>query len=111
MRTKSDYVGRTAYCYPEQGMVDRLLCGHMQIPEGLWAWETLDYNTSNVWTALFSMPDIQTVAWTFGVHRQAAAGHSSQATINQGQSQGSQKKPRYDLRSSKKPRTEKMNIR
>ena len=67
---------------------------------------------SNVWTALFSTPTMQTVAaWNLGVHRQAAAGHSSQATIGQGQPQGSQKKPRYDLRSSKKQRTENMNIR
>ena len=61
---------------------------------------------------LFSTPATKTVeAWNLGVHRQAAAGHSSHATIGQGQSQGSQKKPRYDLCSSKKPRTENMNIR
>ena len=67
---------------------------------------------SNVWTALFSTPAMQTVAaWNLGVNRQAATGHSSQANIGQGQSQGSQKKPRYDLRFSKKPRTENMNIR
>ena len=66
----------------------------------------------NVWTALFSTPAMQTVAaWNLGIHRQAAAGHISQAYIGQGQTQGSQKKPRYDLRSSKKPRTENMNIR
>ena len=66
---------------------------------------------SNVWTALLSMLAMQTeAAWNLGVHRQATAGHISQANIGQGQSQGSQKMPRYDLRSSKKPRTENMNI-
>ena len=29
-------------------MVDRLLRVHMQTPEGLWAWETLDYNMGSV---------------------------------------------------------------
>ena len=68
-------------------------------------------NILSVWTVMFSMSAIQTVAaWSLDVHRQAAAGHSSQATIGQGQSQGSQKKHRYDLRPSTKPRTEDMNI-
>ena len=26
MHTESDYDGLVAYCYPKQGMVDRLLC-------------------------------------------------------------------------------------
>ena len=35
MHNESDYVGCTAYCYPEQGTVFRLLCVRMQTPEGL----------------------------------------------------------------------------
>ena len=36
--------GYVAYCYPEQGMTDRLLRVYMQSPSGLWAWVTLCYN-------------------------------------------------------------------
>ena len=34
-------------------MVDRLLRVHMQAPEGLWAWETLSYNT----LVVYGFPD------------------------------------------------------
>ena len=69
--------------------------------------------STNTWNELFSTPAMQSVAaWNAGVNRQAAVGHSSQTPPGQGhQGQGAQRKARYDLRSSKKPRTENMNIR
>ena len=45
MHTESDYGGCAAYCYPEQGMADRLLRVHIQSPLGLWVWMTLSYNS------------------------------------------------------------------
>ena len=48
MHTQSDYAGRTAYCYPEQGLVNRLLRVHMQSSAGLWPWMTLDYDTHTI---------------------------------------------------------------
>ena len=36
MHTESAYDGCTAYCYPEQGMVDRLLRVHIQSQRAFW---------------------------------------------------------------------------
>ena len=44
MHTESAYDGWTAYCYPEQGMVDRLLRVHIQSQRAFWPWWTLSYN-------------------------------------------------------------------
>ena len=40
--TESDYDDLVAYCYPKQGMADRLLRVHIQIPAGVWAWVSLN---------------------------------------------------------------------
>ena len=45
MHTESAYDGCTAYCYPEQGMVDRLLRVHIQSQQAFGPWLTLSYNT------------------------------------------------------------------
>ena len=44
MHTESAYDGCTAYCYPEQGMVDRLLRVHIQSQRAFGPWWTLSYN-------------------------------------------------------------------
>ena len=44
MHTESAYDGCTAYCYREQGMVDRLLCVHIQSQRAFGPWWTLSYN-------------------------------------------------------------------
>ena len=43
MHTESAYDGRVAFCYPEQGMAERLLHVHILSPVGLWAWMTLGF--------------------------------------------------------------------
>ena len=48
MHTESAYDGCTAYCYPEQGMVDRLLRVHIQSQRALGPWWTLSYNMGSV---------------------------------------------------------------
>ena len=45
MHTESAYDGWTAYCYLEQGMVDRLLRVHIQSQRAIGTWWTLSYNT------------------------------------------------------------------
>ena len=45
MHTESAYNGCTAYCYPEQGMVDRLLRVHIQSQRAFGPNWTLSYNT------------------------------------------------------------------
>ena len=45
MHTESAYDGSTAYCYPEQGMVDRLLSVHIQSQRAFGPWWTVSYNT------------------------------------------------------------------
>ena len=47
MHTESAYDGCTAYCYPEQGMVDRLLRVHIQSQRAFGPWWTLSYNMIN----------------------------------------------------------------
>ena len=65
MHTESDYDSCTAYCYPEQGMFERLLRVHMQTPERLWAWETLDYNSWPMQKASHSVYRFRkTVCWS-----------------------------------------------
>ena len=44
MHTESAYDGWTACCYPEQGMVDRLLRVHIQSQRAFGPWWTLSYN-------------------------------------------------------------------
>ena len=44
MHTDSAYDGWTAYCYPEQGMVDRLLRVHIQSQRAFGPRWTLSYN-------------------------------------------------------------------
>ena len=44
MHTESAYDGCTVYCYPEQGMVDRLLRVHIQSQRAFGPWWTLSYN-------------------------------------------------------------------
>ena len=44
MHTESAYDGCTAYCYPEQDMVDRLLRVHIQSQRAFGPWWTLSYN-------------------------------------------------------------------
>ena len=44
MHTESAYDGCTAYCYPEQGMVDRLLRVHIQSQRAFGPLWTLSYN-------------------------------------------------------------------
>ena len=46
MHTESAYDGWTAYCYPEQGMVDRLLRVHIRSQRAFGPWWTLSYNMS-----------------------------------------------------------------
>ena len=45
MHTESAYDGCTAYCYPEQGMVDRLLRVHIQSQWAFGPSWTLSYNS------------------------------------------------------------------
>ena len=52
MHTESAYDGWTACCYPEQGMVDRLLRVHIQSQQAFGPWWTLSYNnmhTMHAW--------------------------------------------------------------
>ena len=44
MHTESAYDSWTAYGYPEQGMVDRLLRVHIQSLRAFGPWWTLNYN-------------------------------------------------------------------
>ena len=44
MHSESAYHGWTAYCYPEQGMVDRLLLVHIQSQRAFGPWWTVSYN-------------------------------------------------------------------
>ena len=44
MHTESAYDGCTAYRYPEQGIVDRLLCVHIQSQRAFGPGWTLSYN-------------------------------------------------------------------
>ena len=48
MHSESDYDGCTAYCYPKQGMVDRLLRVHIQSQQAFGSWWTLSYNMGSV---------------------------------------------------------------
>ena len=48
MHTESAYDGLTAYCYPEQGIVDRLLRVHIQSQRAFGPWWTLSYNIGSV---------------------------------------------------------------
>ena len=48
MHTESAYDGWTAYCYNEQGMVDRLLRVHIQSRRAFGPWWTLSYNMGSV---------------------------------------------------------------
>ena len=48
MHTESAYDGWTAYCYPEQGMVDRLLRVHIQSQRAFGPLWTLSYNMGSV---------------------------------------------------------------
>ena len=48
MHTDSAYDGCTAYCYPEQGMVDRLLRVHIQSQRAFGPWLTLSYNHQRI---------------------------------------------------------------
>ena len=48
MHTKSAYDGWTAYCYPEQGMVDRILRVHIQSQRAFGPWWTLSYNSQSI---------------------------------------------------------------
>ena len=45
MHTESAYDGCTAYYYPEQGMVDRLLRVHIQSQRAFGPWWTMSYNS------------------------------------------------------------------
>ena len=46
MHTESAYDGCTAYCYPEQGVVDHLLHVHIQSQRAFGPWWTLSYNSN-----------------------------------------------------------------
>ena len=52
MHNESAYDGGSAHCYPEQGMVDRLLHVHIQSQRAFGPWWTLSYNTK-VCTVVF----------------------------------------------------------
>ena len=56
MHNESAYDGWTAYCYPEQGMVDRLLRVHIQSQRAFGTWWTLIYNIPSAIAEVFSPP-------------------------------------------------------